>query len=156
MNTPLLPPDDTTLGAWLDGELPPAEHQQVSAWLEAHPADAQRVQGWAADRDALQRLFGPVADEPVPPALQRSLWRGGAWPAWARAAMVAGLLATGALAGGGAVWWAQHSPGARSWPANRGRTRPGCSAPRWPTASTCPRSAIRWRCVRRKNTWPAG
>lgn len=111
MKTPLLPPDDTTLGAWLDGELAPAEHHRISAWLEAHPADAQRVQAWAADRDAMQHLFSPLADEPVPPALQHVVWRGerrgGPWPVWARAAMAAGLLATGALAGGGAVWWTQ-------------------------------------------------
>lgn len=110
MNAPL-PPDDTLLGAWLDGELPPAEHERISAWLQAHPADAQRVQAWAADRDAMRRLLAPVADEPVPPALQRTVWRGAAWPAWARAAMAAGLLATGALAGGGAVWWSHARDG---------------------------------------------
>ncbi|MBQ1763963.1 MAG: hypothetical protein IIZ92_13800, partial [Aquincola sp.] len=95
MNAPL-PPDDTQLGAWLDGELPPAEHDRISAWLEAHPADAQRVQAWAADRDALRALWGPVVQEPVPPALQRQAWRGASRAAWARAAMVAGLLVTGA------------------------------------------------------------
>lgn len=124
MNTPLLPPDDTTLGAWLDGELPPAEHQQVSAWLEAHPADAQRVQAWAADRDELQRLFSPVADEPVPPALQRSVWRGSAWPLWARAAMAAGLVFTGALAGGSAVWWSHQAPGGAQLAADRSGADP--------------------------------
>ena len=111
MNAPL-PPDDTQLGAWLDGELPPAEHDRISAWLEAHPADAQRVQAWAADRDALRALWGPVVQEPVPPALQRQAWRGASRAAWARAAMVAGLLVTGALAGGSAVWWQQRDAAA--------------------------------------------
>jgi anti-sigma factor RsiW len=93
------------LGAWLDGELDADEHARITAWLAEHPADAQRVQGWAADRDALRAQFAPVAEEPVPPALARTVWRGAPQPRWARAAVAAGLLVTGALGGGVAGWY---------------------------------------------------
>ncbi|MEF7615177.1 anti-sigma factor [Aquincola sp. MAHUQ-54] len=98
-------PDDTVLGAWLDGELDAAEHARVIAWMAEHPEDASRVQAWAADRDALRGHFAGVADEPVPAALARTVWRRPQRAAWARAAMAAGLFAAGALAGGGTVWW---------------------------------------------------
>lgn len=103
-------PTDEQLSAWLDGELEPAEHAQVEAWLRDHPDDAARVRLWAADRDALRARFDPVIDEPVPEALrQRVQQRVRSTPVWAQAAMVAGLLVTGALAGGLLVW--QMKPG---------------------------------------------
>lgn len=129
MNAPL-PPDDAVLGAWLDDELDPAARAEVDAWLQAHPDDAARVKAWAADRDALRRHFAPVADEPVPDTLARTVWRGAdaGWP-WARAAVAAGLVVAGALLGGSAAWWLK--PGAPlQAAAPRGGVVPAANAPR--------------------------
>ena len=71
--------DDELLNAWLDGELDAAERGRVDAWLREHPEDAARVRLWAADRDALRVALDATLDEPVPPALQRTVWRGGGW-----------------------------------------------------------------------------
>ena len=102
---------DEQLSAYVDGELGAAEREQVQAWLQAHPADGARVQAWAADRDAMARLFGRVLHEPAPDALKVTVWRRNHRmpPRWAVAAAAAGLLVGGALLGGGAVWqWQQQ------------------------------------------------
>jgi len=119
-------PDDTRLSAWVDGELDAPARAQVDAWLADHPEDAAQVRQWAADRDALRAHFEPVLDEPIPAALRHTVlhagqvadrpaaadsgWGGsatwgalGAWGAlggFRRAAVVAGLLLTGGVAGG--------------------------------------------------------
>jgi len=104
-------PDDAMLSAWLDGELDPIAHANVAAWLRRNPHEAARVRQWRHDRDDLHAHFAPVVDEPVPPALLATLQRAPAQqPLWRRAAMVAGLLITGAAAGGlaGVSWVSQH------------------------------------------------
>lgn len=128
-------PDDSQLSAWLDGELDAASQQQVDAWLRDHPEDAALTRLWAADRDALRARFDPVLDEPIPTALRDTALqagRAGGSPRapWRRVAVVAGLLATGGVAGallgaqlaGGEVMSlaAQHLP----W-ADADRVRPG-------------------------------
>ncbi len=106
--------DDRLLSAWLDGELAAPERAddraRVDAWLREHPEDAARVRLWAADEEALRARFGPIADEPVPQALQRAVWRRSGPPRWALAASAAGLLLLGGVLGAGLVWRAQ--PGA--------------------------------------------
>jgi len=106
MNTsPHTPPSDDRLSAWLDGELPPAQADEVEAWLAAHPEDAARVRLWAADRDALRARLGPMVTEPVPEALADVVWRSSpnraAWWRWAAAVAVFGL---GGVVGAAAVW----------------------------------------------------
>lgn len=98
-------PDDARLSAWLDGELDATAQAQVEAWLRDHPEDAAQARLWAADRDALRARFDPVLDEPIPSALLQAVHQAGpAAPVprapWRMAAMVAGLLLTGGLAGG--------------------------------------------------------
>lgn len=61
-------PDDSLLCAWLDAELDPSTHQQVSLWLQQHPEDAALVRLWAADRDALRARLDACLAEPVPQA----------------------------------------------------------------------------------------
>ena len=102
------PISDEQLSAWVDGELDATEHARVEAWLQDHPEDAARAATWADDRKALHALFAPVPAEPVPPVLQRGVWRRGGWPRWALAASAAGLVVLGALAGGGLVWQQQQ------------------------------------------------
>jgi len=95
---------DTDLSAWLDGELDAERRAQVDAWLREQPEAAARARLWAADRDALRVRLDPVLGEAVPPALIRTVWQHRAHPRWAQAAMVAGLLATGAVVGAGGMW----------------------------------------------------
>ncbi len=97
-------PDDSQLSAWLDGELDATRQQQVDAWLRDHPEDAALTRLWAADREALRARFDPVLDEPIPAGLRDTVLqagRAGMAPraSWRRVAVVAGLLATGGLAG---------------------------------------------------------
>ncbi len=99
---------DERLSAWLDGELDTTAAAEVQAWLQTHPESAARVRQWAADRDALRTHFAQVLTEPVPPRLSAVAWQAAGPSRWAQAAAVAGLLLTGALAGGGGVWqWQQ-------------------------------------------------
>ena len=104
MNTHSHPTDDR-LSAWLDGELPPAQADEVEAWLADHPEEAARVRLWAADREALRARLGPMAAEPVPEALIEAVWRAApsrtAWWRWAAALAV---FALGGVVGAGAVW----------------------------------------------------
>lgn len=100
-------PDDELLSAFVDGELDDAERERVDAWLREHPEDQRRVQTWAADRTALESLFGGTLQEDAPEALRAAVWRGapGAGPPrWAMAAAAVGLLVAGALFGGAGVW----------------------------------------------------
>jgi anti-sigma factor RsiW len=109
MNKSAMPISDEQLSAWLDGELDAAASAEVQAVL-AHDAEAaQRARQWAADRDALREHFAPAMQEPVPLPLRAAAWQRVGWPRWAQAAMAAGLLVTGALAGGGSMWqWQQR------------------------------------------------
>ncbi len=95
---------DEQLSAFVDGELPEGECAAIEARLQAQPEAAERVSQWALDREALRGHFGPAVDEPVPAALRAAVWRRPGPPHWALAASAAGLLVTGALLGGGAVW----------------------------------------------------
>ncbi len=95
---------DEQLSAFVDGELPETECVAIEAWLQAHPEAAERVSHWALDRESLRSHFGPVVDESVTAALRAAVWRRPGLPRWALAASAAGLLVTGALLGGGAVW----------------------------------------------------
>jgi len=102
---------DTDLSAWLDGELDAERRAQVDAWLREHPEAAARARLWAADRDALRARFDPVLDEPVPLALVHRLWHAPAFPRWAQAAAVAGLLAAGGVIGAAGMWqWQVQRP----------------------------------------------
>ena len=104
-NPPPDRPDDARLSAWLDGELDADGRAQVDTWLRDHPEDAAQARLWAADRDALRARFDPVLDEPVPESLRQTVLQAGR-PAvapragWRQVAVAAGLLVTGAVAGG--------------------------------------------------------
>ena len=113
-------PSDEQLSAWLDGELDASERESVEAWLREHADDAAKVRMWAADRDALRARFDPVVDEPVPEALREHALRyARPAPAWAKAAMMGGLLVAGALVGATLAW--QLKPGLEGALASRGQ-----------------------------------
>jgi anti-sigma factor RsiW len=60
------PITEADLHAYADGQLPPARHAEVDAFLAAHPQDQTRVNDWQAQRRALHALLDPVLDEPLP------------------------------------------------------------------------------------------
>lgn len=84
-------PDETTLHAWVDGELQPDAAAAVAQWLAEHPDEAARMAAIQAQNASLQALHAQLLEEPVPPQLIRSLqkpalqWR---WPH----ALAAGLM----------------------------------------------------------------
>jgi anti-sigma factor RsiW len=69
MNKP--PLTDADLHAWVDGQLPESRRAEVEAYLAAQPAEAERVNAYRAQRDALRRHFNPVLEETLPAGLRR-------------------------------------------------------------------------------------
>ena len=107
---------DTTLNAWLDGELPPEQRTEVDTWLREHPEDAARVRLWAADGEALRARLDSVVAEAVPQRLTQLVlnavpaapagWAAGRWR-WAAAL---GLFVLGGATGAGLMWRLQPAP----------------------------------------------
>jgi anti-sigma factor RsiW len=112
---------DTTLNAWLDGELPPDQRADVEAWLRENPEDAARVRLWAADGEALRSRLDSVVAEAVPQRLTQLVLNavpvsGGGWAAiwggaglWRWAAALA-LFVLGGVTGAGLMWRLQPAP----------------------------------------------
>jgi len=83
------------LHAHVDGTLPEPRRIEVEAWLAAHPADAARVQEWAAQNQSLHAAFDGILNEPLPLNLVRATRRPAMpVPFKAMAAMLA-MLVTG-------------------------------------------------------------
>jgi anti-sigma factor RsiW len=72
-----LSPELQDLHAYVDGQLPPASRQKVETWLAANPQARQQADDYAAMRDGLRALYGPVMQEPIPARLRRRPWQ---WP----------------------------------------------------------------------------
>lgn len=87
------------LHAYADGALSPQQHREVERFLEGNSEAQKRLQDYQLLRSGLQRLYGPVIEEPVPAAL-RSFSRKNRWRL-PLAAAAAGLLL---LAGGTGGW----------------------------------------------------
>ncbi len=120
---------DTTLNAWLDGELPADHRAEVDAWLREHPEDAARVRLWAADGEALRARLDPVVAEAVPQRLTQLVlnavpasaaagaagwagtWAGAGRWRWAAGAAVFVL---GVATGAGLMWRLQPAPAERA------------------------------------------
>jgi len=96
MNGSSQPITDHDLHAYVDGQLSGDRAAEVEAWLAQEPEAAARVQTWRTQNAALQALFDPVLEEPVPGRLMAPLTRRPLRPAWlAVAATVAGLVVGG-------------------------------------------------------------
>jgi len=90
------------LHAHVDGLLPPARAAEVETWLATHPDKAAEIALWQRQNEALNALFPPANDEPVPDRLkprQLALRSRGVtlgWPQLAAAAVVILAIGTGA------------------------------------------------------------
>ena len=64
-------PDETTLHAWVDGELQPDAAAAVAQWLAEHPEEAARMAAIQAQNAGLQALHVQLLDEPARRAVLR-------------------------------------------------------------------------------------
>ena len=70
VNQPI-PPETEELHAYVDGQLPVAEKLRVARRIENDASLRKRVESYQTLNAALKQLYDPVAQEPVPAALQR-------------------------------------------------------------------------------------
>ncbi|WP_313952912.1 anti-sigma factor [Accumulibacter sp.] len=68
MNKPAITEAD--LHAYVDGALSDARLAEVQAYLATRPQEAERVQAYRQQNEALHRLFDPVLDEALPERLR--------------------------------------------------------------------------------------
>jgi hypothetical protein len=68
-----LPPTDEELMALADGMLEGARAAEVAAIAATDPAVAKRVEMYRQSAMLVKRVAGPLADEPVPDALRKSI-----------------------------------------------------------------------------------
>jgi anti-sigma factor RsiW len=98
------PITEDDLHAYVDRVLEAERQAEVALYLEVHPDVAKRVAGFSEQRELLRGALAPIAEEPLPPALNlsriiegRRQRRSPAW--WAVAAMLLVCI-------GGAGGWA--------------------------------------------------
>lgn len=107
------PISEDDLHAFVDGALSEGRRAEVEAYLEKNPEVADRFARFGTHRAALRAALGPIADEPVPPALTLhhliASRRQSSWTGW-RAAAAACLLL---IAGGGGGWMLRGLDGDR-------------------------------------------
>lgn len=113
---PTHPVGEDDLQAHVDGRLDPVRDAVVRAWLEVHPAEAERVEAYVRQREALRLRLRGHHDQPVPARLQPDALRRNR-----RAVLGRGLANTAAglvlLLVGAAGGWLAHGPDpARSAP----------------------------------------
>jgi anti-sigma factor RsiW len=100
------PIDEAELHAWADRRLPEDRRAAVAAWLEAHAEDRRRVAEWQHQNELIDRLWSPVAAEPVPRRLVRAAQGRRRWRVHGLAAAAAVALVA---AGAGAGWLARDA-----------------------------------------------
>jgi anti-sigma factor RsiW len=62
---------EADLHAFVDAQSPAALRTEIEAYLATSPEDAARVRAYQAHNLALQELYNPVQDEPLPDALRQ-------------------------------------------------------------------------------------
>ena len=63
------PITEDDLHAYVDETLEPERRAKVASYLDDHPEVAQRIAGFAGQRDLLRAALAPIADEPIPAEL---------------------------------------------------------------------------------------
>lgn len=66
-------PSNETLMAFADGELPPAEAAQIESLIAADGNLREKVETFRLTRELAKNALKPLAQEPVPPALEASV-----------------------------------------------------------------------------------
>ena len=105
-----MPPTEEELHAYLDGMLPQDRRAAVEAHLRGNPRDAERLEAYRADGEAIARLFsraGETMHVPAPAIRRRAVVVS---TFWRRAAAIAVITAVTATAG---LLWRNHSEEAR-------------------------------------------
>ena len=88
---------EADLHAYVDGRLDATRRAEVEAWLQEHPSDAARVAAYRQQNDAMQALFNPVLNEPLPLQMYpQARHRNFAQP-MRYAAMIGGMVLSGLL-----------------------------------------------------------
>ena len=108
------PITEDDLHAYVDQALEPERRGQVAAYLDDHPDVARRIKAFAGQRDLLRAALAPIAEEPLPAALNlariiESRRRRPSRLGWAVAAML--LLCIGGAGGWITRSELQSSPG---------------------------------------------
>ncbi|RYE41712.1 MAG: anti-sigma factor, partial [Hyphomicrobiales bacterium] len=85
------PVTEADLHAYADHLLDPARHVEIDAFLDAHPAERQRVDDWRAQNLALKQLLDPVLSEPLPLRLPLKPAPGAGWQEWPWRSLAAGV-----------------------------------------------------------------
>jgi len=65
-----LPITEADLHAYVDAQLPENRRAEVVDYLAAYPEEAERLQAYRMQKDALRELFDPVLDEVLPAPLR--------------------------------------------------------------------------------------
>jgi anti-sigma factor RsiW len=60
---------EADLQAWVDGRLSAADRPRVEAWLQEHPADAERLKQYRRFNEGLRGAYDDVLADPVPERL---------------------------------------------------------------------------------------
>lgn len=88
---------EADLHAYVDGRLEAARRAEVEAWLLEHPSDAARAAAYRQQNEAMQALFNPVLNEPLPLQMYpQARHRSFAQPL-RYAAMIGGMVLSGIL-----------------------------------------------------------
>lgn len=103
-----LPVTEADLHAYVDSLLPESRRAEIEAYLAARPEEAERLQAYRNQKDALCKLFNPVLLEPIPSRLNAVPRR----RSWMVQQFAAGLAI--AFFGGGAGWMLHERIGPRA------------------------------------------
>lgn len=103
-----LPVTEAELHAYVDGLLPESRRAEIEAYLAVRPEEAERLQAYCNQNNALRKLFNPVLFEPVPARLNEVSRR----RSWMLQKLAAGLAI--AFFGGGAGWMLHEYIGPRA------------------------------------------
>ena len=100
VSPPPTPVTEAELQAYVDHQLTPERQREIEAYLSRRPEEAQRVESYLAQKDALRALFNPVLDESLPQRLQRAARPHRPWYLQRMAAGVAIAVVSGAAGWG--------------------------------------------------------
>lgn len=109
MSNEIREPREDEIQALVDDRLDPARRAEIETWLVTNPDVAARVADLRVQRDAVEQIYAPLLNRPIPERLRNiEVASSEPSPVWRMAAMIA-LVVVGALGG----WFANESVGSR-------------------------------------------